>query len=129
MDSKLLQLTTGYKKLLKMTSTRDTLKGGVAVATTIALWASAFPVIRIGVRYFDPIELAALRVATAAVVMLAWIALARPRMPASKDCLRLGICAAVGTASYNCLRNSGQRTVTSGAARLTGNTVTHMTAR
>ena len=46
-----------------------------AVAVTVLSWASAFPMIRFGMRELGPLELAAARFAVASVLALAWLAI------------------------------------------------------
>jgi drug/metabolite transporter (DMT)-like permease len=100
----------------------------LAALSTVLLWASAFPLIRIGLRAFEPVPLAALRFAIAALLMLAWLAWRSPRLPPAKDLLRLLLCALVGIAGYNMLLNTGQQTVTAGAASFIINTAPALTA-
>ena len=103
-------------------------KATIAALATVALWASAFPFIRIGLRSFDPVPLAALRFFVAAIVVAGWLFWHRPRLPPFADMLRLMLCAAIGIAAYNILLNSGQRTVSAGAASFIVNTVPVITA-
>ena len=106
-----------------MPGTRSSSKATLAALITVVLWASAFPFIRVGLRSFDPIPLAALRFCVAAIVVTGWLAWHRPRLPSLADMLRLAVCAAVGIAAYNILLNCGQRTVSAGAASFIVNTV------
>jgi len=99
-----------------------------AALTTVVLWASAFPLIRTGLRAFDPVPLAALRFAVAAVVMLTWLAWRRPQLPSTRDGVRLLLCAAIGIALYNILLNSGEQSVPAGVASFIINTVPVITA-
>ena len=99
-----------------------------AALVTVALWASAFPFIRVGLRGFAPIPLAALRFAVAAALVVLWLLVARPRLPSLRDLLRLAACAAIGIAAYNILLNSGQRSVSAAAASFIVNTVPVLTA-
>ncbi len=100
----------------------------ISAFATIALWASAFPLIRIALHSFQPIPLAALRFTIATVIWVAWLAWSRPKLPSAKDILRLLICAAIGIALYNVLLNTGQVTVSAGAASFIVNTVPVITA-
>ena len=111
-----------------MTGIGSSSKAIVAALATVALWASAFPFIRIGLRSFDAIPLAALRFFVAAIVVTGWLLWHRPRLPSLADMLRLMACAAIGIAAYNILLNSGQRTVSAGAASFIVNTVPVITA-
>ncbi len=85
-------------------------------ALTVVLWAAAFPAIRIGLRTFEPIPLAALRFGIAGILALAWLLWSRPTLPTPRDLLRFALCGAVGISLYNVLLNTGQQTVTAGAA-------------
>ncbi|KVL58716.1 permease [Burkholderia territorii] len=99
-----------------------------AVAFTIVSWASAFPFIRIGLHGLAPLQLAAARFATAAVLVLAWLAWRRPKMPAKGDALRFLACGFLGIALYNALLNTGEQTVSAGAASFIVNTLPIFTA-
>jgi len=103
-------------------------KATVAAMTTVVLWASSFPFIRIALRTFEPIPLASLRFTIAAVLMAAWWACMRPAVPRASDAGRLLLCAAIGIAFYNMLLNTGQRTVSAAAASFIVNTVPVITA-
>jgi len=48
-----------------------------AVAVTVLSWGSAFPMIRVGMRDFGALELAAARFAVASALALAWLAFSR----------------------------------------------------
>ncbi|KVZ05493.1 DMT family transporter [Burkholderia ubonensis] len=99
-----------------------------AVAFTILSWASAFPFIRIGLQGLPPIQLAAARFATAAVLVIVWLAWRRPRVPAWRDALRFLLCGFLGIALYNALLNTGETTVAPGAASFIVNTLPIFTA-
>lgn len=94
--------------------------GALAALTTVALWGASFPAIHVALRDFDPVPLGALRFAIASAV-LCGIALAR-RRPAhaprftGRDLVRVAACAGIGIAAYNALLNTGQTTVSAGAA-------------
>ncbi|WP_431825077.1 DMT family transporter [Burkholderia sp. F1] len=99
-----------------------------AIAFTILSWASAFPFIRIGLQGLPPIQLAAARFATAAVLVIVWLAWRRPRVPAWRDALRFLLCGFLGIALYNALLNTGEQTVAPGAASFIVNTMPTFTA-
>lgn len=99
------------------------LMGYAAALATVALWASAFPAIRLGLQSFEPVPLAALRFAIATVLWAGWFAWARPPMPSAPHAGRLLVCGAIGIALYNVLLNSGQVTVSAGAASFIVNIV------
>ncbi|WP_175911959.1 DMT family transporter [Burkholderia sp. BCC1640] len=99
-----------------------------AVAFTIVSWASAFPFIRIGLHGLAPLQLAAARFATAAVLVIAWLTWRRPRLPATGDAVRFLVCGLLGIALYNALLNTGEQTVSAGAASFIMNTLPIFTA-
>jgi len=87
-----------------------------AALVTIFLWAGSFPAISMGVRHVDPTGLAAVRFAIAGVVGGFWLALRGGRPPSLKDFGRIAVCSLLGIALYNVLINTGQRSVSPGAA-------------
>lgn len=99
-----------------------------AVAFTVVSWASAFPFIRIGLAGLTPLHLAAARFGTAAVLVAAWLAYRRPRLPTAGDALRFVGCGLFGIAIYNALLNTGEKTVAPGAASFIVNTLPIFTA-
>ncbi|MFM0057549.1 DMT family transporter [Paraburkholderia phytofirmans] len=107
---------------------RQPLLAAGAVAFTIVSWASAFPFIRIGLQGLPPLQLAAARFATAALLVLAWLAYRRPRLPTWRDSLRFALCGFLGIALYNALLNTGEKTVAAGAASFIVNTLPIFTA-
>lgn len=104
------------------------LAAGAAIAFTVVAWASAFPLIRVGLGALAPLPLAAARFAVAGVLVLGWLAWARPARPAPSDLLRFLACGLIGIGLYNGLLNTGQRTVTAGAASFIVNTGPLITA-
>ena len=109
-------------------ATASTGKGLLSALVTVLLWASAFPTIRVGLADFDPVPLAALRFAIASVPMLIWLAIRRPVLPPVRHLALFALCGAVGIALYNVALNSGQKTVSAGAASFIVNTVPVITA-
>ncbi|HXZ10116.1 MAG TPA: EamA family transporter, partial [Paraburkholderia sp.] len=107
---------------------RQPLMAAGAVVFTIVSWAAAFPFIRIGLQGLLPLHLAAARFATAAVLVIAWLAWKRPRLPAWRDALRFLLCGLLGIAVYNALLNTGEKTVAPGAASFIINTLPIFTA-
>ena len=97
-------------------------------ATTVFLWASAFPAIRIGLTDFTPLPLAAVRFTCAAVLALMWLVWARPQMPTVPDLVRFMACGGIGISLYNFLLNTGQTTVSAGAASFIVNLQAVLTA-
>ena len=109
-------------------SARQPLLAAGAVACTIVSWASAFPFIRIGLQGLAPLPLAAARFATAALLVIAWLAYRRPPLPTWRDGLRFVLCGFLGIALYNALLNTGEKTVAAGAASFIVNTLPIFTA-
>ncbi|RQV30559.1 EamA/RhaT family transporter [Burkholderia cenocepacia] len=75
---------------------RQPLIAAAAVAFTIVSWASAFPFIRIGLHGLAPLQLAAARFATAALLVIAWLAWRRPPLPTKADAWRFLACGLLG---------------------------------
>jgi drug/metabolite transporter (DMT)-like permease len=92
------------------------LRAYVAGFATILLWAGSFPVISVGVRHVDPVGLAAARFAVAAIAGSLWLASRTGGLPSRSDLGRIVASSLLGIALYNVLINSGQRTVSPGAA-------------
>ncbi|MFM0205176.1 DMT family transporter [Paraburkholderia fungorum] len=107
---------------------RQPLLAAGAVAFTIVSWASAFPFIRIGLQGLSPLQLAAARFATAALLVIAWLVFRRPRLPTWRDGVRFVLCGFLGVALYNALLNTGEKTVAPGAASFIVNTLPIFTA-
>jgi len=99
-----------------------------AILVTIVFWASAFAFIRIGLEALTPVELATARYVAAAVIAVAYLAIARPALPARSDVLRLVVAAVLFIAAYAVLLNMGERTVAAGPASFIINTMPVMTA-
>ncbi|RQV55789.1 EamA/RhaT family transporter [Burkholderia cenocepacia] len=107
---------------------RQPLIAAAAVAFTIVSWASAFPFIRIGLHGLAPLQLAAARFATAALLVIAWLAWRRPPLPTKADAWCFLACGLLGIALYNALLNTGEQTVSAGAASFIVNTLPIFTA-
>ncbi len=100
----------------------------VAIAATILTWAAAFPVIRIALQEFDAVPLASVRFAIASIAVVGWLAWRRPALPSRRDLVRIFASGATGIALYNILLNTGQRTVSAGAASFIVNVLPIFTA-
>jgi drug/metabolite transporter (DMT)-like permease len=87
-----------------------------AAATTVLVWAGAFPAIQLAVREVEPLPLAATRFAIASVPMLLLLACTRPIFPRGRDLLYFAISAVLGIAFYGVLLNMGEQTIAAGAA-------------
>ncbi|MBK1659122.1 DMT family transporter [Paracraurococcus ruber] len=92
------------------------------VAVTVLLWAAAFPAIRAALAAFPPAELAALRFALASLILLPWLAWARPALPRRADLPRILAAGGLGIAGYNLLLNTGTQAVDAGTASFVVNT-------
>lgn len=99
-----------------------------AVAFTVLSWASAFPFIRIGLQGLAPLQLAAARFATAAVLIVVWLVVQRPKRPTLRHAGLFVLCGFFGIALYNALLNTGELTVAAGAASFIVNTLPIFTA-
>jgi drug/metabolite transporter (DMT)-like permease len=83
---------------------------------TVILWAASFPAITVGVRHVEPVGLAAARFALAAIAAGVWLAMNAGHAPSLRHFGRLIASSLLGIALYNVLINTGQRTVSPGAA-------------
>lgn len=94
----------------------------LAVVGTVVTWAAAFPAIGFALRQIEPLPLAAIRFALAALVALAWLAWRRPASFSRRDYGKVALSGLLGIAAYNVLLNSGQASVSAGAASFIINT-------
>jgi drug/metabolite transporter (DMT)-like permease len=90
----------------------------LALATTIVLWASAFPAIRAALEGYSAAHLSVLRLLVAAVVLGCVAAARGVRLPARRDLPAIAGLGLTGMAAYQLLLNSGERTVPAGTASL-----------
>ncbi|MFY2252460.1 DMT family transporter [Priestia megaterium] len=84
----------------------------------ISLWASAFPVIQIGLESFSPQHLAFVRLSIASVVLLVIAIATRMPLPDIKDIPLLLALGFLGFAVYHTALNIGEKTVSAGIASL-----------
>ena len=98
------------------------------VATTVLLWASAFPGIRAALHGFSPAGLASLRFTIAAIVLLVASLAIRPRWPRGRDVFRVALAGGVGITAYNLALNTGELTISAGAASFLVNVAPLFTA-
>lgn len=89
-----------------------------AIAVTVVLWGSAFPVIAVALRAFDPAQLSVLRLAVASAALAAAAPLLHLRRPAAGDLGRITLAGLTGMTLYQLLLNGGQRSVPAGTASL-----------
>jgi drug/metabolite transporter (DMT)-like permease len=94
-----------------------------AAATTVIAWAAAFVAIRVAAPAFGPGELTVARLLIASAVLACFIpVLGKVRLPEPRDLPRIVACGLTGMAGYQYLLNSGERSVSAGAASLLVNT-------
>lgn len=88
------------------------------VATTVVLWAAAFPAIRVALESMTPVSLSFWRLAFASAILLVIARMTGCRLPERRDVPQIALCGATGMASYQLLLNIGERTVPAGTASL-----------
>jgi drug/metabolite transporter (DMT)-like permease len=96
-------------------SSSKVLPAGLAVVVT---WASAFPAIRVAAPGMGVIGLSIVRLAVAALVLLAVAPLARVRPPERRHALLLVAAAFFGMPAYQVLLNAGELHVAAGPASI-----------
>ncbi len=84
----------------------------------ISLWASAFPVIQIGLESFTPQHLAFVRLSIASISLLVITIATRMRLPDIKDIPILLVLGFLGFTVYHTALNIGEKTVSAGIASL-----------
>ncbi|MBM9510118.1 DMT family transporter [Actinacidiphila acididurans] len=90
----------------------------LALAGTAVLWASAFPAIRVAVDGLGVAALSFLRLASAALALLAVGLRSGIRRPARGDLPLIALCGATGMTAYQVLLNWGEVHVPAGTASL-----------
>jgi len=83
---------------------------------TVALWASAFPAIRVGLTAFSPFHVALIRYLVASSVLLVHAILTRMPLPRRADLPALALAGFGGFALYNSFLNWGEVTVPAATA-------------
>ncbi|WP_048647740.1 DMT family transporter [Nitratireductor soli] len=101
---------------------RSAILPAFAVSGTVITWAASFPAIGMALKGLEPLPLAAIRFALAALLAIVWLAWRRPARFSRRDLATLVLCGILGIALYNVLLNSGQKTVSAGAASFIVNT-------
>jgi drug/metabolite transporter (DMT)-like permease len=93
-----------------------------AAIAALVFWASAFVGTRVALASFSPGELALYRygVASLTLLLLAWWL--RPPLPRPGDLPRLALTGAIGIGVYTLALNTGQQTISAGAASFIVNT-------
>lgn len=94
----------------------DEIRARGALLATVALWAMAFPVIRVGVAGYGPVALSLLRLCVAAAVLAIVAPFLGVRLPSWKDLPHIALCGTTGMAGYNLLLNWGEVHVPAGTA-------------
>lgn len=90
----------------------------LALATTIAVWASAFAAIREALGEFTPGELSVFRLAVASVALALVAAWRSVGWPSRADVARVLAVGVLGMTAYQLLLNSGEQTVEAGTASI-----------
>ena len=88
----------------------------LAVATTVTVWAIAFPAIKLALTEMHPLPLASVRYAMATCFAIVWLLWKRPALIPIADLMTCIACGILGAAGYSVLLNLGQVTVSAGAA-------------
>ena len=99
-----------------------------AVAISVLSWSSAFLVISFSLREMRPIPLATARFAIAGLIALGWLLWRRPQLPSLRHMVRFAICGLFGFTLYSVFLNTGQTTVSVGAASFIENVIPILTA-
>jgi drug/metabolite transporter (DMT)-like permease len=100
----------------------------LALATTVVLWASAFPAIRAALDGYSAAHLSVLRLLVAATALAVVGALRGVRLPARRDLPAIAGIGLAGMAAYQVFLNSGERTVPAATASLIVNVSPVVTA-
>ncbi|WP_415403314.1 DMT family transporter [Tateyamaria sp. SN3-11] len=103
------------------------LRIAAAIILSVLSWAVTFPMITFAVAHLDPIPLAAVRFACAGLVCLIWLFATQAKVPKRQDFGTLLLFGMTGTFLYNVLLNTGQRTISPGAASFIIGTVPILT--
>jgi drug/metabolite transporter (DMT)-like permease len=90
----------------------------LALAATVALWASAFPAIRVGLTSLGVAGLSFLRLAVASLVLALAAPLLKIRLPRRRDLPLIALCGATGMSAYQLLLSWGEVHVPAGTASL-----------
>ncbi|MGY4918727.1 DMT family transporter [Streptomyces sp. 900116325] len=90
----------------------------LSLAGTVALWASAFPAIRVGVDGLGPAALSFLRLSIASIALVAVAPFAGVRLPHRRDLPLIALCGLTGMTAYQVLLNWGEIHVEAGTASL-----------
>src|ERR1044071_9024006 len=94
----------------------------LAIATTVVLFSSAFPGVKIAMAEFTPGSLALLRFAAASFAYLMYVAIRRPPLPRRTDLPATALVGLLGVSLYHVVFNTAQKTGTARAAGIFLNT-------
>jgi drug/metabolite transporter (DMT)-like permease len=97
---------------------RIDLKTGLAIVSTVILWASAFAGIRVGLEGYSPEHLALLRYITASVVLIVYAVATRMPLPTRRDLPLIIFAGFMGFTLYNVTLNAGEVGVSASVASL-----------
>jgi len=95
-----------------------TTRAVLALAATLALWASAFAGIRAGLHAYSPGQLAVLRFIVASTTLAIYAGIAHFHRPELRDIPGLILSGIIGISFYNLALNYGETRVSAGAASL-----------
>ncbi|KIL72784.1 DMT family transporter [Bacillus badius] len=93
-------------------------KTAIAYSTTIIVWGSAFPGIKIALQSYSPEHLALLRLLIGAVVLVIFAVIKKINMPERKDLPVILLLGFLGFTVYHGALSAGEETVSAGAASL-----------
>ena len=94
----------------------------IAAVATIIVWGASFTAIRIALTGLTPTEIAAARYVAAAIPAAIFLAASRAALPSRGEFLRLVVISLLYVGGYAILLNTGQKTVSAGAASFIINT-------
>ena len=106
---------------LRATRSFDPVALAAAVATII-VWGASFTAIRIALTSLTPTEIAAARYVAAAIPAAIFLAVTRAALPSRGEFVRLAVISLLYVGGYAILLNTGQKTVSAGAASFIINT-------
>ena len=89
-----------------------------ALAATVFIWASSYSAIRVGLEAFGPGQVALARLAVASAVLVLYAAAVRMRLPDAGDMPAVLLSGFLAFAVYHFALNTGQVTVSAGAASI-----------
>ncbi len=83
----------------------------LAVATTVVLWASAFPAIRAGLQAYSPAHVALLRYLIASAALMIYAIFNKLPLPRLRDIPPIALTGFIGITCYNMFLNTGETRV------------------